>query len=542
MPDENSSLLGKNQNQSTAEGEEEDEFINEPAFDCNTEFWLLFHMAWQVSLATVTRMCLTSIDSAFLGHIDTKYLAASSLATTWTGIVQTAVWGGTSALLTLCGQAWGANNPRLTALWLQIGLIITFFASFFVTLWYWAVDVLIRYSSPDKEVVEAGIEFARVLSFNATPALIYACLRQYFQSLGIMWPITVCGIVGVILTTVFNQLFIYGWGEWKGIGFLGSPLATVCASYCQPILLLIICVHWKKYHLNAWFGWDFEGMTKDRIIQFFKMAIPISLNSLVSTLANSSLSLLAAKMGSDVIAANALLSGIWTIMWALSYGFGCATQVFVANYMGCGRPKAAFGIFKIGLTGGMVVVVLTVTVISIFPKKVFGIYSNDPNIINQCIDVTSYFLVAIALSLVENMIASALTGMGRPKLAFYVSFIGTWFIQIPLAYFLGFKANMGLKALWIPMLVMEMFKFVAFTVIIFTIDWKAHSIEVMRLMQVKKAILEESDISLLSEDEFTPPPQAGELPPKQSISRQSSMLLLKPSNLLRGTSGTNLIQ
>ncbi|GAB9472966.1 unnamed protein product [Globisporangium polare] len=54
--------------------------------------------------------------------LGTSALAASSLASIWTGA---------SALLTLCGQAWGANSGNLTGIWLQMGLVVTS-----VFIWY----------------------------------------------------------------------------------------------------------------------------------------------------------------------------------------------------------------------------------------------------------------------------------------------------------------------------------------------------------------------------------------------------------------------
>jgi hypothetical protein len=66
-------LLGK--------GDDSDDTV-----DKQQEFFDLTSMALQVSLATFTRIALTSIDSAFLGHLGTQELAAASLAQVWTSV------------------------------------------------------------------------------------------------------------------------------------------------------------------------------------------------------------------------------------------------------------------------------------------------------------------------------------------------------------------------------------------------------------------------------------------------------------------------
>ena len=270
----------------------------------------------------------------------------------------------------------------------------------------------------------------------------------------------------------------------------------------------------------------------------------LRLNSMVIALANSSLTILAARMGSDIIAANAVLTGIFIIMWSMSYGFGCANQVFVATYMGSGRPKAAKNIFRMGMGCGFVAVIVIVTTVAMIPHKIFAIYSNDPAVITKCMDVSYFFIPAIAMALIENMMQCTLTGMGLPKMSFYVSFSATWFLQVPLAYVLGLHFDLKLKALWMAMMAMEMYKLTAYTLILSVTDWKEQSRIAVSLMKEKKSTQLEESATLLSMygDDEGPPSEAGELPDKDSIRRRSSLLLLnsrESSLTLASTGGTN---
>ena len=70
-------------------------------FDARKEFITLSSMAVQVSLASVARIALVSIDSAFLGHLGTQALAASSLASIWTAVPLFTVWSIASSLVTV---------------------------------------------------------------------------------------------------------------------------------------------------------------------------------------------------------------------------------------------------------------------------------------------------------------------------------------------------------------------------------------------------------------------------------------------------------
>ena len=61
----------------------------------------IWRMAWKVSLATFCRISLSTISTAFLGHIGSKELAASALAGIWAGGVQIFIYGFAVSLCTV---------------------------------------------------------------------------------------------------------------------------------------------------------------------------------------------------------------------------------------------------------------------------------------------------------------------------------------------------------------------------------------------------------------------------------------------------------
>eukprot|EP00123_Amoebidium_parasiticum_P012288 comp21254_c0_seq1/m.28966 comp21254_c0_seq1/g.28966 ORF comp21254_c0_seq1/g.28966 comp21254_c0_seq1/m.28966 type:complete len:552 (-) comp21254_c0_seq1:439-2094(-) len=449
------------------------------------EFFDLCVMASQVSLATFCRIALTSIDSAFLGHLGTQELAAASLAQVWTSVPLMGVWAGASALITLCGQSWGANNRSLTGIWLQFGIIVTGIFGIPVFIWYWCISLVLQYSTEEQRIVELGASFGRVLSFSIAPSLVYACMRQYFQAMGIMWPTTVVGSLSIGVAAICNYVFIYGIGEWEGFGFVGSPLATVVACWFQPLALFLICVVWKGYHKQAWEGWDTSAYTWDRLITFLSIAGPMASNSFVSNLANSLVSLIAAKMGSNIIAANAVVSGLWGMLWAVFWGFGCATQVRVANYMGAGRPNSAKKLALLGFICTITTVIALGIIVLALHDKLFRIYTSDQVIIDLCLNIKWLFVGGFMIESTEILVSAVLTGMSKVTVIFWVSLLATWLIDLPLCWLLGLHYNMGLPALWIAIGVMEVFKLSVYLIDLGCTDWEERARFAMESMEAE---------------------------------------------------------
>ncbi|GAB9471229.1 hypothetical protein Gpo141_00008451 [Globisporangium polare] len=467
---------------------------DEPEVDLRAEFLSLTSMALQVSLSTFARLALTSVDYAFLGHLGTKELAAASLSSVWTSVPLMTIWGGCGALTTLCGQAWGAQNRELMGVWLQMGLVLATVFIIPVFVWYWFVDYALALSTDDPEVIRLGSRFARIMSFASWPAVMYVCVRLYFQSMGIMAPTTIVGTMSIGVAISANYFLIYGCFGWEGMGFDGSPLATVIASWFQPIALVWYCIIYKKMHLQAWNGWDLTAFTPDRLRTYAAIAIPVASNSLVSNLASSALSLIAAKLGSDVIAANAVISGLWKLLWALFWGFGCATQIRVANCLGANRPKAAKALSKLGFGCTVVSVLLLAALTLSLREKLFHLYTTDDDLLKLCMLVQPIFITGYVIQSIEILTSSVLTAMGEAKIIAWTSTISTWFIELPIAYVGGVVLGYGFPALWYSICIMEIVKLTVYLIALYRTDWNRmakNAVENMEVADITEIELEE---------------------------------------------------
>lgn len=353
-----------------------------------------------------------------------------------------------------------------------------------VFIWYWCLGSVLAYSTDDTEVIALAASFARVLSFAILPSLVYACLRQYLQALGILMPTTVVGATSICLAIITNYVFIYGVNGRGGLGFVGSPLSTVFASWFQPLALFGYCFVYRKHHLRAWSGWHWRALTLARFKSFIAISGPIAGNSFVSNLANALVSLVAAKLGAETIAANAVISGMWGMLWALFWGYGCATQVRVANYLGAGEPQRAQQVAKLGFGCTACVVALLAFVTNQFDRDVIAIYTTDDALLRACTRVLPIFICAYVVESIEMLCGSVLTGMSQVRINFVTSTIATWCINLPVAYIGGIVLGFGFPALWLGVLAMEVFKLVTYATCLARVDWSAMSARAMAAMEV----------------------------------------------------------
>jgi MATE family multidrug resistance protein len=475
-----------------------DPSTHEPPVDAKAEFLTLASIALQVSLATFVRIGLYSVDYAFLGHLGTSELAAASLASVWTAVPLLTCWSGMSAIVTLSGQAWGAGNGKLAGVWLQMGLMLTNIVTLPLMVYYWFfVESGMRVSTDDEDVIQLGVRFARIVSFSVWPNLTYVCLRLYFQALGIMMPTTVVGTLTMMVSIVGNYVFIYGFlGVIPAMGFDGSPLSTVVASWFQPIALAGYCVWYKGLHKRAWGGWDLREFTRDRMLIYARNSVPASINSLVSNLASSVLALIAASLGSNIIAANAIVSGYWRLMWALFWGFGTGTQIRVSNLMGANRPEAAKMLAKLGFAATIVVVAILASITFAMREDVYRLYTNDSELLAICLTILPIFVVAFIIESMEMVMAAVLMAMGQVHITALTSTIATWCIELPIAYVFSITLGYGFPALWYSIWLMELTKFAVYLTVLRRTDFAAMARLAVRNMEAEPTLEEDDDEAL----------------------------------------------
>ncbi|EQC37731.1 hypothetical protein SDRG_04758 [Saprolegnia diclina VS20] len=409
----------------------------------------------------MARLALMVIDSAFLGHLGTSELAGSALATLWTEFPLFTVWGMASAQIALCGQAYGTKNYALMGIWLQMTLILISILAVPTTVYFLYVDGILRLTTDDAVIIELGARFAQLLSPSIWPLLAYVCLRQYLQAMGVVLPTTINGIVCI------------------GI---------------DPIALFLYAFVYKKYHRGAWGGWKLSELTWSRWKTFFRMALPLGLNDSCDLLGAAALSFVVAKMGANVIATNAVLSSVWTMVNAIFIGIGLAAEVGLAEHLGEGRPRAARARAYLGFAALACVVVIVACVLWFGRRSVVGIFTTDERIVALYTNVLSLYVAAASLRALEMGFITSFMGMGQMGFVMIVTIVGLWGVQLPLAYYFGNAKDLGLWGVWIGSSIAIGIKVLILMLRFRRIDWQKMAAEAMEISEVPGAKISSTDI------------------------------------------------
>ncbi|EQC27414.1 hypothetical protein SDRG_14740 [Saprolegnia diclina VS20] len=445
------------------------------------ELWPFVCLALQLMLSNVARFSLLVIDAAFVGHIGTNELAGASLAMLWIDFPLYTVWGLANALVVLCGQAYGAKNGILMGIWLQMALVLVTLLAVPTTIYCLFLHDMLRVASDDSAIVALGARFGALLSPSMWPLLAYVCLRQYLQAMGVVAPTTLNAVVAVGLDIGANYVLI----EVAQLGFDGSPLATVLVAWLQPIALYLYAFEYKKLHRDAWGGWKISELTRQRWTTFLQIALPLGLNDGCDLLATAALSLVVARISTEAMAAHAILSNVWTVVDAIYYGIGLASEVGLATHLGGGRPEAARacarrGVAVLLLTGALVCLGLWLS-----PARIVGLFTPETSLLIMYTDVLPLLVLACGLRSLEVALVTTLEGLCQMRFVTIVTIGGLWGVELPLAYYCGLHLDLGLPGVWVASTIAVTLKTILLGLRCLRIDWASMATEAMATAEAR---------------------------------------------------------
>lgn len=431
----------------------------------------LSSMAIQLSLRQMVRQMMTITDSAFQGHIGTKQLAGVALASMWMGVPSAFIQFSIQAINTLCSQAYGAGNYKLVGIWLQTAIIFALIGSIPVICWYMCVGHMIGLTMDDEETVMYGKHFAMVMAIGLIPQYIYGACSTFFAAQGIIMPATFCSTLTMILNIGFNRLYIYGAFGWKGLGFIGSPLATVTSTFLQLTFFLSYTVLWKGYHRKAWGGWTRECLNRDRVKTFLHLALPMGASAVVDWASATVAGSFSGFLGPNIAACQSVLGGVFGVANSAVSGFSTSTQIRMSRYLGKGDAYLAKRVLYLG--GGIVMggATFMLCMVLAFRDSLFHIWSNDPVIIDMCNQTLVVFVICILVAFSRFLMTAVMNALSLADINLIANNIASWCVYVPLSYVLPITLKWGLDGFWWADTFGEMLKVIILTYGVMRVDW-----------------------------------------------------------------------
>lgn len=316
----------------------------------------LFVLVIPIVIQNLIASAVSMADVVMLGRVDQTSISASSLAGQVMFLLNVVFFGLNSALTILAAQYWGKRDRKTISKILGIGLIISLAITVTLSLLaFFCPRYVIRVWTNVPELIDAGAVYLRYVA----PSYVFLGIAQpYLTILKSCERIKFAAglsVVTLILNVVLNALLIFGLGPFPEMGIAGAALATTLSW----AIGLVVCIG------------DFISQTvlpkniiemfripKELVTDFAKYSLPAFINDAMWGLAFNMNSIIMGHLGSDIVAANSVVSVARDLVTVVGFGISAAASIMLGKEIGENRledaRKDASSILRVAIMSGIV--------------------------------------------------------------------------------------------------------------------------------------------------------------------------------------------
>ena len=425
---------------------------SEPREPLRREVARLARLAIPVALSNLGMMLMGWVDQALIGYYGTPEYAALGIANPWVfGTIMFAN-GIVLGLDPIIARAHGAGDGERSARAFQAGLALALALSLPVALLWWFTEPVLVTMGQDPGLAALAGTFVRAQIPSIPFFLGNTALSRYLQNREHVRQTVVVTIVANLVNALAAWCFIYGHFGAPELGILGAGLATNATRIASTLTLVVWTRVFRLYE-GAWVPWSRRAFALSQQREIVRFGVPIAFQMCTEMWAFGAANLIAGPLGATQISAHVAVMLWASISFMVPLGISQAVTIRAGNLIGAGRPAAATRAGWIGIAGSAAFMTFAAAAF-VFGREILPRAStSDAAVIAAA---AAIFPIAGAFEIFDGTQAAAcgmLRGMGRPMPATVMNLIGYWVIALPLGATLAWRTPLGLRGLWIGLLV-----------------------------------------------------------------------------------------
>lgn len=346
--------------------------------------------------------------------------------------------GATSVISIRLGQQKRDEAERIVGnafvLLVGITLLITF-------LGYLFMDPLLVGLGASSEVLPFARDYIRIILIGAVFQSIGFGMNNFIRAEGNPKIAMVTMILGAVLNTILNPIFIFG----LHLGVGGSALATVISQFVTSI--------WVLYYFlgdRALLKLRLRNFKLEWILVKDILAIGISpfsmqlVGSFVTVFLNKSL----ARYGGDIpIAAMGIITSIAMLIFMTIFGIGQGAQPILGYNYGARNYDRVKQTLKLSVFAATGVMTLGFLLVELFPVALMSLFSTDPELIRVGANGMRLYLMMLPIIGFQVTVVGYFQATGKPRKSLFLSLSRQLLFLVPMLWIL--PRLLGLTGVWL---------------------------------------------------------------------------------------------
>ncbi|MBR6397198.1 MAG: MATE family efflux transporter [Lachnospiraceae bacterium] len=418
----------------------------------------LWVIVFPIIIQNLVASAVSSADVIMLNYVGQSAITAASLAVQYANVVSCVFFGmGTGATM-LCAQYWGkgdkASIEKIEGIALRINIPVGLFFTLCALL---IPEYMMRFFTPDEEVILLGVRYLRIVALMYFTWAVSEVYVSVIRSIGRVGIATFISSVPLALNICLNAVFIFGLFGAPKMGITGVALATTISRVIQLILCFVVSA---KSDIKLKFSLIF---VKSKMLwkDFIKMAVPAVLNDVVWGLAYSMYSFIMGHIGSEIVAANSIVSVCRNFGTVLGFALAGAAGIILGQLLGANKfeeaKQAAHRLVILsavtGLAGGLLIYACKPLILA------FASRSLEPaalEMLSFMLLIQTYYCMGQTVNTI--IIVGVFRAGGDSRFGLICDSIDMWCYAVPLGLIAAFVLKLPVKWVYFLLLTDEFVK------------------------------------------------------------------------------------
>lgn len=418
----------------------------------------LWRLALPMIFSNITVPLLGLVDTAVIGHLDSPvYLGGVAIGATATSFLFMLLLFLRMSTTGLTAQAFGAKNPQALARALVQPLMLALGAGLLIILFKTPlINLALSIVGGSGEVLEQARRFLDIRWLSAPASLANLVLLGWLLGVQYARAPVVLLVVGNVLNIVLDLWLVMG----LHMNVQGAALATAIAEYATLLVglgmarkvLVMRGISWAMLK-TAWQG-DFRRL--------LALNRDIMLRSLLLQLCFGAVTVFGARLGSEVVAVNAVLMTMLTFTAYAQDGFAYAVEAHSGQAYGARDGSKLLAVWRAACRQAGVVALAFALIYALLGEHIVALLTSLPELqqladryvlwqaVLPVIGVWCYLLDGMFIGAtrgaeMRNSMAVAAAGFALTMLA--LPLLGNHGLWLALAVFLALR-GLSLAFIW----------------------------------------------------------------------------------------------
>jgi len=417
-----------------------------------TEIYKTVQLAIPIIMGELAQLSLHLIDTAMVGAISYRHLAAASLVMTAANIPFVIGIGMTISVSQLVSMANGRRDHQLISHYLFNGfLLCTVFALLISGGLVFGRNIL-KHLDQDPQVVTLALPFMTLVGISIIPMLLFMTLKQFTDGLEYTKTAMMLSLAAMPVNIFLNWLLIYGnWG-FPRLELVGAGYATlITRTLIFVVLGLIVLKHrtFRRFIAVRERQWKFNFKTMRELL---RIGIPSSLQLGVEVCAFAVSGIIIGTINAVSLAAHQIALSCAAFTFMVSMGLSQAGSIRVSNAYGRMEWNKIRMIGKTTLVAALLYGSFCAICFILFRWQLPLIFNENREVVHLAAILLLFAAVFQISDATQATGAGLLRGIKDVRLPTVLIIIAYWVIGLPVGWLFAFHYGMGAPGIWLGLI------------------------------------------------------------------------------------------